>query len=113
MHEKSVFFFFYSFFRNTPKTAETVYFDKKNWVKPWMAKALISEHRKNYIFRDNIIAVLSKCLLVSYSVSMYVTNFCGRTSSKGANNENLGPCIKLNQKCLVKSRGWPHRNVSI
>ena len=28
-------------------------------------------------------------------------------------NENLGPCTKLNQKCVVKSSGWPHQNVSI
>ena len=27
--------------------------------------------------------------------------------------ENLGPCTKLNQKCMVKSSGWPHQNVSI
>ena len=27
--------------------------------------------------------------------------------------QNLGPCIKLNQKCMVKSSGWPHQNVSI
>ena len=30
-----------------------------------------------------------------------------------AKNENLGPCTKLNQKCMVKSSGWPHQNVSI
>ena len=28
-------------------------------------------------------------------------------------NENLGPCTKLNQKCMVKSTGWPPQNVSI
>ena len=40
-------------------------------------KALISEHRKNYIFRDNnCFAKMSVGLLVS----TYVTNFCGRTS---------------------------------
>ena len=31
----------------------------------------------------------------------------------GSKNENLGPCTKLNQKCMVKSSGWPHQNVSI
>ena len=31
-----------------------------------------------------------------------------------ANNENLRPCTKRNQKCMmVKSSGWPHQNVSI
>ena len=24
-------------------------------------------------------------------------------------NENLGPCTKLHQKCMVKSSGWPHQ----
>ena len=31
----------------------------------------------------------------------------------GAKNKNLGPCTKLTQKCMVKSSGWPHQNVSI
>ena len=31
----------------------------------------------------------------------------------GPKNGNLGPCTKLNQKCMVKSSGWPHQNVSI
>ena len=31
----------------------------------------------------------------------------------GAKNENLGPCTNLNQKCVVKSSGWPHQNVPI
>ena len=60
------------------------YFDKKkkNWRNHGILvyqKALISEHRKNYIFRDN------KCLF-KMSVSLYVTNFCGRASSKTSVN---------------------------
>ena len=27
--------------------------------------------------------------------------------------ENLGPCTKLNQKCMVESGGWPHQKVAI
>ena len=52
-------------------------------AKTWhfgLQKALISEHRKNYIFRDN------KCL-VKMSVSLCVES----------KNENLDPCTKLNQ----------------
>ena len=31
----------------------------------------------------------------------------------GEKIKNVGPCTKLNQKCMVKSSGWPHQNVSI
>ena len=44
-------------------------------------KALISQHRKNYIFRDN------NCF-VKMSVSLYVTNSCGSTSSITSVNIN-------------------------
>ena len=32
---------------------------------------------------------------------------------EGVKNENLGPWTKHNQKCMVKSSGGPHQNVSI
>ena len=31
----------------------------------------------------------------------------------GWGDENLGPSTKLNQKCMIKSSGWPHQNMSI
>ena len=31
----------------------------------------------------------------------------------GGGDEYLGPCTKLNQKCMVKSGRWPHQNVLI
>ena len=70
-------FFFPSFFRNISKTAETILIKKigRNHGISVYKKALISEHRKNYIIRDN------NCF-VKMSVGMFVTNFCGRTSSK-------------------------------
>ena len=50
-------------------------------------KALISKHRKNYIFWDNNCFVkMSVSLLVWYPVSVYVTNFCERASSKTSVN---------------------------
>ena len=63
------------------KTAETILIKKigRNYGISLYKKALISEHRKNYIFRDN------NCV-VKVSVSMYVTNFCERTSSKTSVN---------------------------
>ena len=66
VHEKSVFFFA-SFFRNISKTAETISIKKigRNHSFSVYKKALISEHRKNYIFRDN------NCF-VKMSVSEYV-----------------------------------------
>ena len=75
VHEKSGFFA--SFFRNISKTAETILIKKigRNHGISVYKKALISEHRKNYIFRDN------NCF-VKMSVSLYVTNFCGGDSSK-------------------------------
>ena len=47
--------FFASFFRNISKTAETILIKKieRNHGISVYKKALISEHRKNYIFRDN------------------------------------------------------------
>ena len=48
-------FFFASIFRNISKTAETILTKKigqSHGISVYK-KALISEHRKNYIFRDN------------------------------------------------------------
>ena len=52
VHEKC---FFPSFFRNISKTAETMLIKKigRNHGVSVYKKALISEHRKKYIFRDN------------------------------------------------------------
>ena len=50
VHEKSGFFA--SFFLNISKTVETILI-KKYWAKPWHFSLQITEHRKNYIFRDN------------------------------------------------------------
>ena len=110
VHEKSVFFFA-SFFRNISKTRWN-YFDKKNWAKPWhfgLQKALISDYRKNYIFRDN------NCF-VQMSVSLCVTNLYGRASSKTSVNIKTKfhtyfwsiEIKNLNQKCMVKLSGWRH-----
>ena len=51
--EKSVVFS--SFFRIISKTAQTILIKKirRNHSISFFKKALISEHRKNYIFRDN------------------------------------------------------------
>ena len=48
-------FFFPYFFRNISKTTETILIKKigRNHGISVYKKALISEHRKNYIFRDN------------------------------------------------------------
>ena len=48
-------FFFASFFRNISKTAENILINKigRNHGISVYKKALISKHRKNYIFRDN------------------------------------------------------------
>ena len=80
VHEKSVVFF-----RNISKTAEPILIKKigRNHGISAYKKALISEHRKNYIFQDNNCFVkMSVCLLVS----LYGTNFCGRASSKTSVN---------------------------
>ena len=47
--------FFPSLFRNISKTAETILIKKfgRNHGISVYKKALICEHRKNYIFRDN------------------------------------------------------------
>ena len=83
MNEKSVFFFA-SFFRNISKTAEIILIEKigRNHGISFYKKALISEHRKNHIFRD-----------INYFVKMSVStilstlrNVCGRTSSKTSVN---------------------------
>ena len=117
------------FFRNISKTAETILVKKigRNHGISVYKKALISKHRKNYIFRDIN-------YFVKMSVSLYATNFCGWASSKtSVNIKTKFPtyfwsieinswldfgayrpkCTKLNQKCMVKSSGWPHQNVSI
>ena len=74
-HEKSGVFFA-SFFQNISDTAETILIKKigRSHAILLYKKALISEHRKNYIFRD-----INN--FVKLSVSQYVTNFYGRTSS--------------------------------
>ena len=57
--------------------AETILIKKigQNHGIPVYKKDLVREHRKNYIFRDN------NCF-VKMSVSLYVTNFCGRANSE-------------------------------
>ena len=47
--------FFFAFFRNISKTAETILIKKigRNHGSSVYKKAQIKEHRKNYIFRDN------------------------------------------------------------
>ena len=63
--------FFPSFFRNISKTTETILIKKigQNHGISVYKKAL-SEHRKNYIFRDNSRFVkMSVSLLVSWLVS--------------------------------------------
>ena len=85
VHEKSVVFFV-SFFRNISKTAETILI-KKIWRNHGILvykKALITNTEKIIFFE--IITVLSKYLLVSYLVSLCVTNFCRRASSKTSVN---------------------------
>ena len=69
-HEKSVFFA--SFFRNISKTTETILIKiiGQSHGIPVYKKALISEHRKIYIFQNN-----------NYFVEMSVStlpNVCGR-----------------------------------
>ena len=66
MHEKSGGFFA-SFFQNISKTAETILIKKigRNHGNSVHKKALISEHKKNYIFRDiNYFVKMSVSLLV-------------------------------------------------
>ena len=66
VREKSVFFPY--FFRNISKTVETMLIKKigRNHDISVYKKAPISEHRKNYIFRDNNCFVkMSVSLLVS------------------------------------------------
>ena len=80
--------FFPSFFSKYLKNGSN-YFNKKidqNHGISVYKKGLISEHRKNYIFRDN------HCF-VKISVSLFVSlffwaspNFCGRASSKTSVN---------------------------
>ena len=73
--------FFPSFFQNISKTAENILIKNigQNHGISVYKKALISEHRKNYIFRDNNCFVK---MSVSLLVNTYITNFCRRTSSK-------------------------------
>ena len=81
-------FFFASFFQNISKTAETILTEKigRNHDILVYKKALINEHRKNYIFRDNNCFVkMSASLLVNLSVCT-LPNFCGRANSKTSVN---------------------------
>ena len=67
VHEKC-FFFFASFFQNISKMAGTILMKKigRNHGISVYKKALISEHRKKYIFQDNICFVkMSVSLLIS------------------------------------------------
>ena len=77
-------FFVASFFRNISKTAETILI-KKIGRNPGISvykKALISKHRKNYIFRhNNCFAKMSVSLLVSLYVPKFLwtsllKNYC-------------------------------------
>ena len=69
---KKVLFFLVLFFEISKKRLK-LYFDKKigrNHGISIYKKALISEHQKNYIFRDNICFVkMSVSLLVSLLVN--------------------------------------------
>ena len=49
----------------------------------------------------------------SKTIRQFILTSSVAQNGGGTKNENLGPCTKLNQKCLVKSSGWPHQNVSI
>ena len=77
------------FFEISQKTAETILMKKieRNHGTSVYKKVLISEYRRNYFFRD--ITVFSRCLLVSQSVILYVTHFCGRASSKRISKPNF------------------------
>ena len=81
MHEKSGFFA--SFFQNISKTAETILIKKigQNHGISVYKKALISEHRKNYIFRDN------NCF-VKMSVSLLVSQLVG-TLARGSRKTSV------------------------
>ena len=70
---------FPSFFRNISKTAEIILIKKigQNHSISLYKKALISERRKNYIFRDNCFVKMSVSLL---------PNVCRRASSKTSVN---------------------------
>ena len=77
---KKVGFLLLFFFQNISKTAETILIEKigRNHGISVHKKALISEHRKNDIFRDiNCFVKMSVSLLVCA-----LPNFCGRASSK-------------------------------
>ena len=78
VHEKSFFF------RNISKTADTILIKKigRSHGISVYKKALISEHRKNYIFRDiNYFVKMSVSLLVCA-----LPNFCRGASSKTSVN---------------------------
>ena len=82
VHEKR--FFLLLFFQNISKTAATTLIKKigQNHGISVYKKVLISEHRKNYIFRDNsCFAKMSVSLLVCT-----LPNFCGRANSKTSVN---------------------------
>ena len=75
MHEKRVVvFFFASFFRNISKTAQTILIKKigRNHGILVDKKALLSEHRKNYIFRDNNCFVKMSVSLLVHALPIFV-----------------------------------------
>ena len=69
--QSDINYFFASFFVNIPKTAETILIQKigRNHGISIYKKAPISEHRKNYIFRDNNCFVKMSVSLLVRSVS--------------------------------------------
>ena len=70
-HEKSSLFLF---FRNISKTAETILIKKigRNHGILVYEKALISEHRKNNIFRDNNCFVKMSVSLLARTLQIFV-----------------------------------------
>ena len=68
-----------AFFRNISKTVETILV-KKIGISVYK-KDLISEHRKNYIFRDNCFVQMSVSLLVSLLFSA-LPNFVDELAQK-------------------------------
>ena len=72
VHEKSVFLA--SFFRNISKTAETILIKKigRNHGISNYKKVLISEHRKNYIFRDSNCFVKMSVSLLVCAIAIFV-----------------------------------------
>ena len=67
-------FFFACFFRKISKTAETILIKKigRNYGISVYKKALINEHRKSYIFRDNNCFVKMSVTLLSVRYQIFV-----------------------------------------